>query len=50
LPPGAPGRPDKPRYREQYGVIILCPDEPTQRAIFEGLRQLVPCRLKVVVT
>jgi hypothetical protein len=50
LPPGTPGRPEKPRYREQYGVVIICPDEPTQRVLFEGLRALKPCGLKVVVT
>jgi hypothetical protein len=49
LPPGAPGRPDKPRYRRQYGVIVLLPDEAAQIAAFERLRkQGFKCR--VVVT
>ena len=48
LPPGTPGRPAKSRYREQYGVIVICPDERTQRTVFEGLRRLEVCRLRVV--
>jgi hypothetical protein len=38
LPPGAPGRPKGFRYREQYGVIVVCRDEPHQRAVYEALR------------
>jgi hypothetical protein len=50
VPAGAPRRPAKPAYREQYGVIVICPDERVQRAVFEGLRQLEACKLKVVAT
>ena len=48
--PGTPGRPIGRRYREQYGIIIVCPDEARQRSMFEALRALVDCKLKVVVT
>ena len=49
LAPDAPGRPATPRYRRQYGVIVLLPDEATQLAAFEALRaQGYTC--KVVVT
>lgn len=47
---GTPGIPDRPRYREQYGVIIVCPDEATQKRIFEGLQALGGLKLKLVVT
>ena len=50
LPAKAPGRPPRPGYREQYGVIVICPDEAAQRAVFDGLRLLAPCAIKVVVT
>jgi hypothetical protein len=50
LPANSPGKPDGARYREQYGVVIVCPDEATQQAVYAGLRSLAPCRLKVVVT
>jgi hypothetical protein len=50
LTPGAPGIPDRSRYREQYGVIVICPDEETQRRIFEGLQAVAGAKLKVVVT
>ena len=50
LRPGAPGKPAGRRYREQYGIIIVCPDEARQRSIFEALQALLDCKLKVVVT
>lgn len=50
LPEGAPGRPKNERYREQYGVILVCPDEPAQKAIYEGLKGVQISKLKVVVT
>jgi len=50
LPEGAPGRPKNERYREQYGVILVCPDEPVQKAIYEGLKGVQISKLKVVVT
>ena len=27
------------KYRQQYGVIVLCDDEPQQRDTFERLRR-----------
>ena len=50
LPAGSPGRPERSRYLEQYGVVIVCPDETAQRAVYEGLRALPGCKLRVVVT
>lgn len=50
LPEGAPRRPRKAAYREQYGVILVCKDEPTQRVLFEALEQVRTCKIKVVVT
>jgi hypothetical protein len=38
LAPGSPGRPKNKRYREQYGVIVICRDEPHQREVYESLR------------
>lgn len=43
-------RPVDERYREQFGVIIICPDEDTQRGIYTALRKLESCRLRVVTT
>ncbi|MCA1944967.1 MAG: hypothetical protein LDL30_06740 [Desulfovibrio sp.] len=37
LPPDAPGRPKGTRYREQFGVIVLCRDEAEHRAVYEAL-------------
>jgi sporulation protein YlmC with PRC-barrel domain len=53
LPEGAPvtGAPEPPegRYREQYGVIVICQDEADQRQVYERLtNQGLECR--VVVT
>lgn len=50
LPPGAPGRPSVGRYREQYGVILICENEKHQVAVFEGIRALMGVKMKVVVT
>ncbi len=37
-----------PGYREQYGVVIVCPDEARQRALYERLHaELKPQGLKV---
>ena len=47
--PGSPERPEPDRYREQYGVIVICDDEPHQRQVFEALRPR-GWRLRVVVT
>ncbi len=37
------------KYREQYGVIVLCDDEKHQKAIYDNLA-LQGLKLKVVVT
>jgi hypothetical protein len=50
LAPKCPGKPDGKRYRAQYGVIAVCPNEVSQRALYEGLKALQGVRLKVVVT
>ncbi|SOC47640.1 hypothetical protein SAMN05892877_1324 [Rhizobium subbaraonis] len=50
LPADAPRAPDKPRYKEQYGVILVCPDEAAQKVLFEALAALKACKIKVVVT
>lgn len=44
-------RPAKPRYRQQYGVIVICRSETDQSQLYSRLRQRYPGReLKVVVT
>lgn len=43
-------RPADDRYREQFGVILICPDEQTQRELYTALRKLESCRLRVVTT
>ena len=50
LPENSTGIPKGTRYKEQYGVLIVCPDEASQHAIYEGLRALLDCKLKVLVT
>lgn len=50
LKPGTPGFPDRPRYREQYAVIVICPDEDAQKRIYDGLQAIAGAKLKVVVT
>lgn len=50
LAPGAPGRPPQRKYQQQFGVVIVCPDEAAQRAVYEGLAGLARCTLRVVVT
>jgi hypothetical protein len=37
LAPGSPGRPENNRYREQYGVIVICRDEDHQREVYQAL-------------
>lgn len=37
------------RYREQYGVIVVCIDEAEQQAVYEELRGR-GWKLRVVVT
>ena len=44
-------RPAKPRYRQQFGVIVICRDEADQAKLYARLSQRYPGReLKVVVT
>ena len=38
LPDKCPGKPNGARYREQYGVIVICRDETHHRLVFEALR------------
>ena len=38
LSAGAPGRPKGERYKEQYGLIIVCGDAAEQRAFYERLK------------
>ena len=37
LPADAPGRPPTSRYREQFGVIVLCHDEAHQANVYDAL-------------
>lgn len=50
LPANAPGRPTTPRYREQYGVVLVCASEDEQAKLYEALEALRTCKIKVVVT
>ncbi len=50
LPANAPGRPTNPRYREQYGVVLVCAGEDEQAKLYEALEALRTCKIKVVVT
>ena len=50
LDPRAPGRPENERYKEQFGIVIICADASEQAQIYEALRVLGGCKLKVVVT
>lgn len=38
LPKEAPGRPRESRYREQFGVIVICAGEAEHKAVYEILR------------
>lgn len=38
LPADAPGRPARSRYREQYGVIVLCEDATHQEKVYNELK------------
>ena len=52
LPEGAPGRPKDNRYKEQYGVIVICENEEKQERVYKALLALSesPLKLRVVVT
>jgi hypothetical protein len=43
-------RPPDGRYREQYGLIVICPNAAVQQALYEALRTLGHCKLRVVTT
>lgn len=49
LRPGAPGRPTTPRYRQQYGLILVFEDEVAQKTGFEALVE-AGFKPRVVVT
>ena len=50
LPADAPKAPEKSRYKQQHGVILVCPDEDAQVALFDALSALKNSKIKVVVT
>jgi hypothetical protein len=50
LPAKAPGIPPNDRYREQYGVILVCSGEAEQRRLYEALADIKTSKIKVVVT
>jgi hypothetical protein len=49
LRPGTPGRPSTPRYRQQYGLIIVFDDEEAQKHGFDALVE-AGFKPRVVVT
>lgn len=49
LPPGSPGRPPNNRYREQYGVIVICSSEDHQKRVYASL-SAKHAKVKVVRT
>ncbi|MBO6754937.1 MAG: hypothetical protein JJ902_01300 [Roseibium sp.] len=50
LPENSTGIPPNNRYREQYGVVVVCPNEDAQKAVYEGLRAVAGAKFMVVVT
>jgi hypothetical protein len=50
LAPNSTRRPLDNRYREQYGLIVLCPNAAVQRSLYEALQTLTHCKLRVVTT
>lgn len=50
LPENSTGIPPDSRYREQYGVVLVCPDEADQKAVYDGLKAISGCKVKVVTT
>lgn len=45
----SPGAPTDERYKQQYGVIVMCADEPDQKKVFESLQE-EGYNCKIVVT
>jgi hypothetical protein len=50
LAPNSTRRPPDNRYREQYGLIVMCPSAAVQRSLYEALQTLTHCKLRVVTT
>jgi hypothetical protein len=50
LAPNSTRRPPDNRYREQYGLIVICPNAAVQRSLYEALQTLTRCKLRVVST
>lgn len=50
LPKTSTKRPPDNRYREQYGLIVICPDAGVQRALYDALQTLSRCKIRVVTT
>jgi len=49
LPADAPGRPERPRYKPQFGVIAIVDDEAAQADLFQAFK-LLGFKTKVVST
>lgn len=49
LPPGSPGRPAAKAIKDQYGLILVCPDEATQQRLYEALVALRHTPIRVVI-
>ncbi len=49
LPPKAPRRPPEKAFKDQYGLIIVCPDEQTQQALYDALVALRHMPIRVVI-
>lgn len=49
LPDKAPGVPANNRYRNQYGIILVCSDEQAQIDLYNALEGLRSTKIKVVV-
>jgi hypothetical protein len=50
LTPNSTRRPPDNRYREQYGLIVICPNAAVQRSLYDTLQTLTQCKLRVVTT
>lgn len=52
LPPLLPNAPPPKaaRYREQYGITIVCDDQKAQAQLYEALLALRTAKIKVVAT
>lgn len=50
LPDNAPGIPVGNRYKNQYGIVLVCQDEQAQINLYNALEGLRSTKIKVVVT